>query len=329
MQTEVISFYSDIDGKTYYSDHAKRLSQQLDALRIPYDIQEKPSLGTYQKNCLSKPQYIYKMLVEKQRPIIWLDIDSDVRKSLNIFDNFEGNTDLAVACSTTKLHAAKASPIYLAFNSKTLEFLQHWNSMARQMMNNGQWFDHEALIGILHQFYQKDGFRMKFVVRSGKSKEDGTGFAKLYLDGELVETSFFFDDPKKCWGEKEMKGIWKHNFGEEQIEETRKKDGLTTWSGQNGGLASFGVLKGKNGGETGFALLSSAKMKVVRDKYYQAELAKIPAPKPKEKDDGPKITFGGKKRDRGTGQLRVVGGSVYDGPEYIGYTSGDYIYINK
>ena len=169
----------------------------------------------------------------------------------------------------------------------------------------------------------------KFVVRSGKSKEDGTGFAKLYLDGELVETSFFFDDPKKCWGEKEMKGIWKHNFGEEQIEETRKKDGLTTWSGQNGGLASFGVLKGKNGGETGFALLSSAKMKVVRDKYYQAELAKIPAPKPKEKDDGPKITFGGKKRDRGTGQLRVVGGSVYDGPEYIGYTSGDYIYINK
>ena len=163
MQTEVISFYSDIDGKTYYSDHAKRLKAQLDALNIPHDIQEKPSLGTYQKNCLSKPAFIYKMLVEKQRPIVWLDIDSDVRKPLHVFDQFEGNTDLAVACSTTKLHAAKASPIYLAFNSKTLEFLQHWNFMTRQMMNNGQWFDHEALVGILHSFYQKDGFRMKFV----------------------------------------------------------------------------------------------------------------------------------------------------------------------
>lgn len=163
MQTEVISFYSDIDGKTYYSDHAYRLKKQLETLGIPYDIQEKPSLGSYQKNCLSKPAFIYKTLIDKQKPIIWLDIDSDVRKSLNIFDQFEGNTDLAVACSTPKLHAAKASPIYLAFNSKVLEFLQHWNFMARQMMSNGQWFDHEALIGILHSFYQKDGFRMKFV----------------------------------------------------------------------------------------------------------------------------------------------------------------------
>ena len=163
MQTEVISFYSDIDGKTYYSDHAKRLTEQLTRLGVPHDIREKPSLGTYQQNCLSKPQYIYKLLLEKQRPIVWLDIDSDVRKSLSIFDMFNGNTDVAVTCSTNKLHAAKASPIYFEFNSKVCEFLQHWNFLARQMMNNGQWFDHEALVGILQSFYQKDGFRMKFI----------------------------------------------------------------------------------------------------------------------------------------------------------------------
>jgi hypothetical protein len=163
MNTEVISFYSDIDGKTYYSDHAKRLKNQLDELRIPSDIREKASLGSYQKNCLSKPAFIYRMLVEKQKPIIWLDIDSDVRKPLHIFDLFRGNADLAVACSTTKLHAAKASPIYLDFNSKVLDFLQHWTHTARQMMQTGQWFDHEALIGVLHTFYQKDGFKMKFV----------------------------------------------------------------------------------------------------------------------------------------------------------------------
>jgi hypothetical protein len=163
MQTEVISFYSDIDGKTYYSDHAKRLAFQLSSLDVPFDIREKQSLGSYQKNCLSKPQFIYQLLVEKQKPIIWLDIDSDVRKSLNVFDQFNGNTDVAVACSVPKLHAAKASPIYLAFNSKVLEFLQHWTFMAKQMANNGQWFDHEALIGILHSFYQKDGFTMKFI----------------------------------------------------------------------------------------------------------------------------------------------------------------------
>jgi hypothetical protein len=163
MQTEVISFFSDIDDKTYYSDHAKRLNQQLMGLNIPHDIRQKQSLGSYQKNCLSKPQFIYQMLVQKQKPVVWLDIDSDVRKSLNVFDQFTGNTDVAVACSTNKLHAAKASPIYLDFNSKVLEFLQHWIFIAKQMATNGQWFDHEALIGILHTFYQKEGFRMKFI----------------------------------------------------------------------------------------------------------------------------------------------------------------------
>lgn len=163
MHTQVISFYSDIDGKTYYSDHAKRLTEQLTRLGVPHDIREKQSLGSYQKNCLSKPQFIYQLLVEKQQPVVWLDIDSDVRKPLNVFDMFKGNTDIVVSCSTNKLHAAKASPIYFDFNSKALEFLQHWSFMARQMAKNGQWFDHEALIGILHSFYQKEGVRMKFI----------------------------------------------------------------------------------------------------------------------------------------------------------------------
>ena len=163
MKTQVISFYSDIDDKTYYSDHAKRLKVQLDSLGIPNDIREKPSLGTYQKNCLSKPQFIYTLLVEKQRPIVWLDIDSDVRKSLNVYDQFDGNTDIVVACSANKLHTAKASPIYFSFNSKVLDFLQHWMFMTRQMLDRGQWFDHEALVGILHSFYQREEFRMKFL----------------------------------------------------------------------------------------------------------------------------------------------------------------------
>jgi hypothetical protein len=164
MQTEVISFFSDIDGKTYYSDHAKRLAFQLSSLNIPFDIRDKPSQGTYQKNCLSKPSFIYRMLVEKQKPVVWLDIDSDVRKGLDVFDHFANNsTDLVVSCSANKLHAAKASPIYLAFNSKVLEFLQHWMQISNQMANTGKWFDHETLIGLLHTFYQKEGFYMKFI----------------------------------------------------------------------------------------------------------------------------------------------------------------------
>lgn len=205
MQTEIISFYSDIDGKTYYSDHAKRLREQLVRLNIPHDIREKISLGSYQQNCLSKPQFIYQLLVEKQRPVVWLDIDSDVRKSLCVFDQFYKNTDVAVACSVNKLHAAKASPIYFDFNTKVLEFLQHWTFLARQMSKNGQWFDHEALVGILHSFYQKEGFKLKFIgpeycVWPGQENENSiivmgladveskkTALKKLGMSEELIE----------------------------------------------------------------------------------------------------------------------------------------------
>ena len=64
MNTLLISFYSDIEEKTYYSDNAERLIGECDALGMPYDIQEKETLGTYQLNCLSKPQYILDKLNE-------------------------------------------------------------------------------------------------------------------------------------------------------------------------------------------------------------------------------------------------------------------------
>ena len=163
MQTEVISFYSDIEGKTYYSDHAVRLKKQLDSFGIPYDIREKVSLGTYQANCLSKPDFIYKLLIQKQKPILWLDIDSDVRRPLHIFDRFIPDTDLAFACSMPQLIGAKASPIFLNYNQRVLEFLQHWNFVAKQQSIDGKWFDHESLMGILHHFYNKEGFKIKFV----------------------------------------------------------------------------------------------------------------------------------------------------------------------
>jgi hypothetical protein len=177
MQTQVISFYSDLDGSTYYSDHANRIIKQLDSFSIPYDIREKKSLGSYQKNCLSKPDFIYKMLTEKKHPIIWLDIDSDVRKPLDIFDNFINGTDVVVSCAANMLVAAKASPIFFNYNPKVLEFLQTWCFMARQATLSGKWFDHESLIGILHTFHAKESFNMKFLgpnycVWPGQENED-------------------------------------------------------------------------------------------------------------------------------------------------------------
>ena len=150
MKTEIISFYSDIDGTTYYSDCAKRLTPQLTALNVPHDIREKPSLGSYQKNCLSKPLFIYSMLTEKKKPLVWLDVDSTVLKPLDVYDSCEGNTDIALACTTGNMMSAKASPIYFDYNNRIKLFLQKWMQLAEELDNRGQWFDHEALLSIIH-----------------------------------------------------------------------------------------------------------------------------------------------------------------------------------
>ena len=90
MKTKIVSFYSDVDGGTYYSDHAVRLKKECEELGIPYDIQEKPSVGSYQKNCLSKPQYIYDKMKEMREPFVWLDVDSYLLKKPDIFDHMVG-----------------------------------------------------------------------------------------------------------------------------------------------------------------------------------------------------------------------------------------------
>ena len=197
MQTEVISFYSDIDDTTYYSDHATRLKKQLDQLHVPYDIREKVSLGSYQANCLGKPDFIYKLLIQKQKPVIWLDIDSDVRRSLDVFDRFVNDTDLVFACSHPQLIGAKASPIFLNYNQKVLEFLQHWIFITKRQKMDSKWFDHESLMGILHQFNSKPNYSIKFLgpqfcTWPGEEKEDSfiiMGLADVKSKKEALKQS--------------------------------------------------------------------------------------------------------------------------------------------
>lgn len=163
MKTEIISFYSDVDGTSYYTDCANRLTEQLTELEVPFDIRPKESLGTYQKNCLSKPLYILSMLEEKKKPVIWLDVDSTVMETPEIFDTFEGNADMVVACASEDIMSAKASPIYFSYNDKVKVFLEKWIEIAHQLSEEGKWFDHEALLALIKAFREDKNYTIKFI----------------------------------------------------------------------------------------------------------------------------------------------------------------------
>ena len=159
MKTLLISFYSDIE--TYYSDNATRLREECKTLDIQCSIQHKESLGSYQLNCLSKPQFILDMLDEFKQPLLWVDVDSKLHKSLDIFDHFE-DTDMVVATSNGKLSGMKASPIYFANTDITKEFINAWIGTTKDIIENDVGvFDHEPLFSLIPIFNNK--MNIKFV----------------------------------------------------------------------------------------------------------------------------------------------------------------------
>ena len=155
MNLEIVSFFSDVDGNTYYSDHAKRLIAECNNLGVPYDIRQKPSKGSYQKNCLSKPKFLLDMLMMKRKPFVWLDIDSYLLKQPNIFDSMIESHDVAFATALPSIGGVKASPIFINNTTNAEEFLISWVKNAEiTLQENMKHFDHESLFGLI-EFYRK------------------------------------------------------------------------------------------------------------------------------------------------------------------------------
>ena len=153
MNLEIVSFYSDVDENTYYSDHAKRLIGECDSLGLQYDIKEKPSAGTYQKNCLSKPQFILDKLYEKRKPFVWLDIDSYLFKQPELFDGMVDRFDIGFATSIPSIGGIKASPLFINNTPNCEAFLQTWSHNAdAALAENKKHFDHEPLFALVQHF---------------------------------------------------------------------------------------------------------------------------------------------------------------------------------
>ena len=156
MKTLLISFYSDIEDKTYYSDNADRLREECKSLDIQCSIQHKESLGTYQLNCLSKPQFILDMLNEFQQPLLWMDVDSKLHKTPDIFDQFDESVDMVVATANGMLSGMKASPLYFNNTDNAKEFINAWIESTKDILENKVGvFDHEPLFGLIPMFIKE------------------------------------------------------------------------------------------------------------------------------------------------------------------------------
>lgn len=156
MKTKIISYYSDIGDNTYYSDHAKRLEEDLQHFGCDYEIVQLESHNNYRLNCLRKPHFILEKMHEHKRPILWLDVDSYVHRNLNLFDFF-GNTDYDLIYTSERADwgPIKASPLYLPYRERTIELVEDWVESCNQCVTTGKpFFDHEVLLDILKRYIE-------------------------------------------------------------------------------------------------------------------------------------------------------------------------------
>ena len=150
MDTIVISYYSDVGGRDYYTRSAHRLRVCLDALGIPHDIRHRPSLGSYRANCLAKPGYILERLEQFRAPLVWLDIDSIVYRPLGAFDELaRSGVDVGVASATGDPLDLQSSPLFFGDTAGARELLAAWRESAEHLLASERTaFDHEALLAV-------------------------------------------------------------------------------------------------------------------------------------------------------------------------------------
>jgi len=172
---KIISYYSDIDGSCYYSNHYKRFMKDADALSIDCHIKKLASGLTYQENCLRKPETIKTILQEVKEPVLWVDIDSKIHRNAFLpFQQMSSSVVFGAVAPAPQWQAIKASPLYFNYSSSCFRFLDEWIRRCEEAKeNNKTVFDHEVLF-TMHSWLEEHRIKYNVIVDSHYCTWPGT-----------------------------------------------------------------------------------------------------------------------------------------------------------
>lgn len=122
MRTLFISYYSDLPGDSFYKTSAIQLESTIKNFGGSLFLKELPSLGSYAKNCLRKPQFILDCLNELNVNLIWIDCDSKMNHIPIEFDSVSED----IVCVEKANGCPESALIYFSNNEKSRNFLKTW-----------------------------------------------------------------------------------------------------------------------------------------------------------------------------------------------------------
>ena len=149
----VVSFYTE---NTPYQLEAMSLIASCNALGIEAEIEGVPSEGSWERNCAIKPFFIRKKLLEKKRPIFWVDADA-VFKKLPDF-SLLAQSDLAFREMKRFSHDRRfkyfSGSLFLNYTPRGIDFADKWCDHCQQKIDGKadlQFLDQISLVDLIER----------------------------------------------------------------------------------------------------------------------------------------------------------------------------------
>lgn len=145
----IICYYTQ---ETAYEDHVQKLIASCENFQLPYSFDAIPNLGTWERNCCYKPQYILRKLTELQKPVLWIDADATIMQKPTIFEDFSPDIALRILEDVPDDHPSKmiSGTVYLNHTSKAFEILKAWDKECELLLQKEvEVWDQVALRNVL------------------------------------------------------------------------------------------------------------------------------------------------------------------------------------
>jgi len=114
----VVCYYTNDN----YLKEADRLVRSLKKFNVEYVLRKREHLDSWLKNCHQKPKFLREMFEELQRPLLYMDADSEMMKYPYLVDNF--THDIGIYRKTENSH--RSASLYMKCNPWVLEFIRGW-----------------------------------------------------------------------------------------------------------------------------------------------------------------------------------------------------------
>ena len=192
---KIVSFYCDIDGKTFYSDCAERLKENCERLRIEHVIVERNYGDSWIDNVRAKPIFIKEMLDTLNEDIIMLDVDCEIIREMPKRKHGWGFMLRDDNTPHDFVH-------YINNTADSYQFVERW---IKKIDNIGRG-SHSAFLNIYHSlnsFVIPDGY-FSLGLAETKSKTEYLQYDERYYNWHIANTgeyifktfSWFIDNYK-------------------------------------------------------------------------------------------------------------------------------------